>query len=68
MFRGISNVSLDAKGRLAMPAKYHELILESAAGYVVITVDHLDKCLLVYPLSHWEKVEKSLMILPNINR
>ena len=68
MFRGISSLSIDPKGRLAMPAKYREAMLENAAGQVVITVDHTDKCLLVYPLDEWLKVEKILMSLPNINR
>ncbi len=68
MFRGISNISIDPKGRLAMPAKYREDIVENAAGQIVITVDHTDKCLLVYPMDQWLKVEKTLMSLPNMNR
>ncbi|MGB1008779.1 MAG: division/cell wall cluster transcriptional repressor MraZ [Thiolinea sp.] len=68
MFRGISNISIDAKGRLSMPAKYRDAITESALGQIVITVDHSDKCLLVYPMDQWEKVERTLMGLPNMNR
>jgi MraZ protein len=68
MFRGISQLSIDPKGRLAMPAKYRENIMDNAGGQIVITVDHTDKCLLVYPLDQWEKVEKTLMSLPNMNR
>ncbi len=51
-----------------MPAKYRDAITESAAGQVVITVDHADKCLLIYPLDQWVKVEQTLMSLPNMNR
>ncbi|HMT91828.1 division/cell wall cluster transcriptional repressor MraZ [uncultured Thiothrix sp.] len=68
MFRGISNISIDTKGRLSMPSKYRDAILTSAAGQIVITVDHADKCLLIYPMDQWLKVEKALMGLPNINR
>ncbi|WGZ95671.1 MAG: division/cell wall cluster transcriptional repressor MraZ [Candidatus Thiothrix putei] len=68
MFRGISSISIDPKGRFAMPAKYREDIVENAGGQIVITVDHTDKCLLVYPLDQWLKVEKTLMSLPNMNR
>ncbi|MEZ5447766.1 MAG: division/cell wall cluster transcriptional repressor MraZ [Thiolinea sp.] len=68
MFRGISNISIDTKGRLSMPAKYRDAIAESSAGQVVITVDHADKCLLLYPMEQWEKVERTLMGLPNMNR
>jgi MraZ protein len=35
---------------------------------MIITVDHTDKCLLIYPLNEWLKVEKTLMALPNMNR
>ncbi|QQZ28193.1 division/cell wall cluster transcriptional repressor MraZ [Thiothrix subterranea] len=68
MFRGISNISIDPKGRLAMPARYRDDIAENAAGQVVITVDHTDKCLLIYPIYQWLKIEKTLMSLPNMNR
>ena len=51
-----------------MPAKYRDAITESAHGQIVITVDHADKCLLVYPMDQWEKVERTLMSLPNMNR
>ncbi|MEZ5536965.1 MAG: division/cell wall cluster transcriptional repressor MraZ [Thiolinea sp.] len=68
MFRGISNISIDAKGRLSMPAKYRDAIAEDTGGQIVITVDHMDKCLLVYPMDQWEKVERTLMGLPNMNR
>lgn len=68
MFRGISHIAIDPKGRLAMPAKYRDAIVENAEGQVVVTVDHTDKCLLIYPLDQWVKVEKILMSLPNMNR
>jgi len=68
MFRGISTISIDPKGRLAMPSKYRDSIVETAAGQIVVTVDHTDKCLLVYPMDQWVKVEQTLMSLPNMNR
>ena len=68
MFRGISNISIDTKGRLSMPSKYRDAILASAAGQIIITVDHADKCLLMYPMDQWLQVEQALMTLPNVNR
>lgn len=68
MFRGISHITVDGKGRLAMPAKYRDAIAQSAQGQIVVTVDHTDKCLLVYPMDQWLKVEKTLMSLPNMNK
>ncbi len=51
-----------------MPAKYRDAIVESASGQIVVTVDHADKCLLIYPMDQWLKVEQTLMSLPNMNR
>jgi len=68
MFRGISNISIDTKGRLSMPSKYRDLIVETAAAQIVITVDHADKCLLIYPMDQWLKVEQAIMQLPNVHR
>lgn len=68
MFRGISNLNIDTKGRLGMPARYRDAIAAENAGQVVVTVDHTDRCLLVYPLNEWLKVEQTLMSLPNMNR
>ena len=65
-FRGINNVSVDAKGRMAMPARYRERLLEGCGGRLVVTVDR-DHCLLVYPLPEWEIIESKLVELPSLN-
>ena len=66
-FRGINNISVDAKGRMAMPARYRERLLESCGGRLVVTVDQ-DHCLLVYPLPEWEVIEEKLINLPSLNK
>ncbi len=66
-FRGINNVAVDAKGRLAMPARYRERLLESCGGHLVVTVDR-DHCLLLYPLPEWEIIENKLIKLPGLNK
>ena len=68
MFRGISNLNIDIKGRVAIPARYRDSIIANASGEMVITVDHMDRCLLLYPMDQWMKVEQVLMSLPNMNR
>jgi MraZ protein len=67
LFRGINNIALDAKGRMAMPARYRERLLESCGGRLVVTVDR-DHCLLVYPLPEWEIIEAKLIQLPSLNK
>ncbi len=66
-FRGINNLALDAKGRMAMPSRYRDRLMEACGGRLVITVDR-DHCLLVYPLPEWEVIEKKLDALPSLNK
>ncbi len=67
MFRGANQVTLDSKGRLAMPTRYRERLLERSAGRLVVTVDRDDQCLLLYPLPDWEEIERRLMRLPALS-
>jgi MraZ protein len=67
MFRGINNLTLDAKGRLAVPARYRERIQETCRGQLVVTIDR-DHCLLIYPLPEWEALEERLVRLPSLNK
>lgn len=66
VFDGSSNLTLDSKGRLVIPARYRDILLERCAGKLVITADP-DKCLLLYPLCEWEVIRKRLYELPNVD-
>ncbi|MFW5452588.1 division/cell wall cluster transcriptional repressor MraZ [Thioalkalivibrio sulfidiphilus] len=67
MFRGVANLNLDTKGRMAMPSRYRDRLVETCEGRLVITVDR-DGCLLVYPQPEWERIEQALMSRPNMDR
>ena len=67
MFRGPSKVTLDAKGRLAIPSRHRERIVTRADGMLVATVDR-DYCLLLYPFPEWEEIERELVRLPSLNK
>ncbi|MGD8741792.1 MAG: division/cell wall cluster transcriptional repressor MraZ [Granulosicoccaceae bacterium] len=67
MFRGVNNISLDAKGRMAIPTRYRERLHERCDGQIVVTVDR-DHCLLIYPLPEWEEIERKLVRLPSLNK
>jgi len=62
VFRGVTNLTVDSKGRLAMPARYREPILEGAQGKLVVTTDS-PSCLLIYAAPDWEPIEAKLMSL-----
>ena len=66
MFRGIAPLTLDIKGRLAVPARYRDVLLERCGGHLVITAD-ADRCLLMYPLPEWEVIQQKLEGLSNLD-
>ena len=66
MFRGVAQLNLDSKGRLAVPARFRDALLARCSGHLVLTADS-DRCLLVYPLPDWEPIEQKLMALSSFN-
>jgi MraZ protein len=68
VFRGLSALSLDAKGRLAVPARYRARLAEVSQNTVVLTLNPLDRCLWLYPLSEWEVVETKLQELSDFDK
>lgn len=66
MFRGASSLSLDAKGRLAMPSKYRQRLQSQGDGQLVVTRSLTDECLWIYPMQKWEVIERDLDRLPNM--
>ncbi|MER3437288.1 MAG: cell division/cell wall cluster transcriptional repressor MraZ [Chloroflexota bacterium] len=59
MFLGRYAHTLDAKGRLAIPARFREEL----AGGVVLTRG-IDRCLALYPLSSWIPLAEKINALP----
>lgn len=59
MFMGEHRHSIDAKGRLIMPAKFREEL-----GEKFVVTRGLDGCLFGYPLEEWEQLESKLKELP----
>jgi|TARA_B100001059_G_C17694151_1_gene506583 MraZ protein len=67
MFRGATKVTIDAKGRLAIPTRYRDRLTTRSNGQLVVTVDR-DYCLLLYPYPDWEEIERKLIRLPSLNK
>lgn len=63
MFQGTSSLNLDAKGRLAIPARHRDVLVEHGQTGLTIT-RHPDGCLLVYPRHEWELQRKKVMQMP----
>ncbi len=64
MFRGLTSLNMDVKGRIIVPTQYRQAIMDEANGQMVITIDTEDRCLLLYPLPQWRVIEERLGELP----
>ncbi len=59
MFMGEYRHNVDEKGRMIVPSKFRD---ELGSSFVVTR--GLDRCLFVYPLEEWKKLEDQLKSLP----
>lgn len=59
MFMGEYNHSIDAKGRVIVPAKFRESL-----GDTFVVSQGLDGCLFVFPMEEWKQFEEKLKTLP----
>ncbi len=60
MFRGVQYINMDAKGRMAMPARHRDALIFEDSVQLVATIDTQSRCLLIYPLHTWEAFEQKL--------
>jgi len=63
MFMGEYNHTIDAKGRLIIPAEFRKLL-----GVEFVLTKGLDGCLYIYPMDEWEAFEEKLRALPLTNK
>ena len=68
MFRGIHTVTVDSKGRFAVPSKVRDLLLKEQVVELVITLNPWDRSLWLYPLLEWERIETVLSTLSDFDR
>ncbi len=66
MFQGVTHLTLDDKGRFAMPSRFRDEILASCDGQLALTVDP-DQCMLIYPRPVWEPIREHLMNATNMD-
>ena len=67
MFRGASSLSMDDKGRFAVPTKYRNDLLSEDMGTVICTIALNEPCLWLYPLAQWQDIEERLAKISNMN-
>ncbi|WP_147653478.1 division/cell wall cluster transcriptional repressor MraZ [Vulcaniibacterium gelatinicum] len=69
MFQGETAITLDDKGRLAIPTAYRELVAREAGNRLVVTYNPFESgCLYLYPLPVWERVRDQVNALPRTKK
>lgn len=66
VFEGAAALSLDAKGRLAVPARHREALLSASEGSLVLTA-HPQRCLLLYPQPEWLPIRDKILKAPSFD-
>lgn len=69
MFQGETAITIDDKGRMAVPTAYRDLIASACANRLVFTYNPFEHgCLWLFPQSEWEKVRDQVNALSSVKR
>ena len=64
-FHGAAVITLDAKGRVAIPTRHRGALLQ--AGKSLVLSAHPDGCVLIYPAIEWEPVRARVAAFPSMD-
>jgi len=62
LFEGRSRHTLDEKGRLAIPARFKEILEKRGDSSIVVT--NLNNCLVAFARDDWQKIKDKAVNLP----
>ena len=48
--------TIDSNGRLSIPAKFREYLMAHSEGTVIMTMAHVNACVVAYPLAEWKVI------------
>lgn len=64
MFAGSHQLSVDDKGRVAIPARHRAQLVEQCDAQLVVTMGH-EPCLEIYPKPEFERIAKDIEAMEN---
>ncbi|MEW6377283.1 MAG: division/cell wall cluster transcriptional repressor MraZ [Thermodesulfobacteriota bacterium] len=66
MFRGRYEHTIDSKGRISIPSKFREILIEKYDDRLVIT--NFDHCLVAFPYNEWSVLEQKVNSLSLVKK
>jgi MraZ protein len=63
-FSGKYYYTVDPKGRIIIPAPFREIIASNYSSKLYITNAPFDKCLFIYPMEEWNKLQEQIRTKP----
>lgn len=66
MFRGWYEHAMDSKGRVSVPSKFREILVDKYSESLIVT--NFDRCLVAYPVEEWEQLERKASALPQLKK
>lgn len=63
-FSGKYYYAVDPKGRIIIPAPFREIITTNYSSKIYITNAPFDKCLYIYPMEEWNKLQEQVRSKP----
>lgn len=69
MFRGNYDHTIDRKGRLSIPARFRDVLTSKNSNHLMVTnfVVGGERCLEVYPIDEWSRLEESVNAKPQFD-
>lgn len=69
MFQGETAITIDDKGRLAIPTAHRDLVARDCGNRLVVTYNPFESgCLYLYPVEIWERISKEVNKLPRAKK
>ncbi len=67
MFQGETSITVDAKGRMAIPVAYRELVARVCDSRLVVTYNPFESgCLWLFPYPEWEQLRDQVNALSGV--
>jgi len=67
MFRGQFTHTIDAKGRVSLPARFRDALVSAGDARFILTPALFEPCLHLYSMRNWEELEDKISNLPSFD-